>query len=47
MTFTKCCPFFIYNYFSGQDIEFQFSTLLLLDIAYQKFLSKSKRKLKI
>ena len=35
------------NYFSAQDIEFQFSTLLLLDIARQKVLSKSRRKLKI
>jgi len=47
MTFTKCRPFLIYNYFSAQDIEFQFSTLLLLDIARQKALSKIRRKLKI
>jgi len=47
MTFTGYCPFLIYNYFSAKDIEFQFSTLLLLDIARQKVLSKSRRKLKI
>jgi len=47
MTFTKYCPFLINNYFSAQDIEFQFSTLLLLDIARYKVLSKSSRKLKI
>jgi len=40
-------PFLIYIYFSAQDIEFQFSTLLLLDIARQKVLCKSSLKLKI
>ena len=47
MTFTQHCPFLIYNYFSAHDVEFQFSTLLLLDIARQKILSKSSCKLKI
>jgi len=47
MTFTKYCSFLFYNYFLAQDIEFQFSALLLLDIARQKVLSKSSHKLKI
>ena len=47
MTFTKYCPFLICNYFSSNDVEFQFSTLLLLDIARQKVLYKCSRKIKI
>jgi len=47
MIFNKYCQFLIYTYFSAQDIEFQFSALWLLDIARQKVLSKSRRKLKI
>jgi len=47
MTFMQYCPFLIDNYFSAHDVEFQFSTLLLLDIARQKVLSKSRRELKL
>jgi len=46
-TLTKYYWFLIYDYFSAQDVEFQFATLLFLDIARQKVLSKTSRKLKI
>jgi len=47
MTATNYFPIVIYDYFLTKDVAFQFSTLLLLDIARQKILSKSSRKLKI
>jgi len=47
MTFAQYCRFLISNYFSAHGVEFQFSTLLLLDISRQKVQSKTSRKLKI